>query len=134
LPVIYAKLRDRKETLPLANVSGGIGRALSIMLGIASRDRSVVLVDEFDQGIFHTHHEALWRAYLTLGRSYEGQIFATTHSDEWLKALLRAAHNKVDDIALWRLERGDDGQPVLYQFEGATLKDAVKHGAEARGR
>jgi hypothetical protein len=134
LPVIYAKLSHQKRVLPLANVSAGISRALGVMLAVASRDRSAVLVDELESGLFHTHHEPLWRALLALIRTYESQLFTTTHSDEWLKALLRAADDKVDDIALWRLERGGGGPPALYQFDGDTLKDAIEFGAEARGK
>jgi AAA15 family ATPase/GTPase len=106
---------------------------VSVMLAIASTERSIVLVDEIENGVFHTHHEALWRAILALARNYKGQIFATTHSYEWLEALVQAAGDKLDDIALWRLERSDNGEPVLFQFEGDTLKGAIKHGAEARG-
>jgi AAA15 family ATPase/GTPase len=103
------------------------------MLAIASRERSIVLSDEMENGVFHTHHVGLWRSILALIKNYNGQIFATTHSYEWLEALVKAAGDKLDDIALWRLERGDNGEPVLFQFEGETLKGAIKHGAEARG-
>jgi predicted ATPase len=132
-PVIFAKARDSQDMLPLAYISGGINRVVSVMLCIASTDRSVVLVDEIENGIFHTHHKSLWRAILALIRNYEGQIFATTHSYELLEALVQAAGDKLDDIALWRLERDDNGRPTLFQFAGDILKDAIKHGAEARG-
>ena len=46
---------------------------------------------------------------------------------------MQAAGDKLDDIALWRLERDDNGRPTLFQFAGDILKDAIKHGAEARG-
>jgi hypothetical protein len=133
-PVIFAKMRNSEEMRPLAYVSGGINRMVGILLAMASRDQSVVLVDELEDGVFHTHHVSLWRALLSIARSYDGQIFATTHSYEWLKALMDAARDQVDDIALWRLELGDDKRPVLFQFDGSMLKDAIKHGAEARGR
>jgi ABC-type transport system involved in cytochrome c biogenesis ATPase subunit len=132
-PIIFAKTYDSNQMLPLAYISGGINRIVSVMLAIASTDRSIVLVDEIENGIFYTHQAALWRAIVALTRNYEGQIFATTHSYEWLKALVQAVGDKVDDIALWRLERGGNGTPVLFQFEGDELRDAIKHGAEARG-
>jgi hypothetical protein len=132
-PIIYAKTHNSDEMLPLAYISGGINRMISVMLAIASRERSIVLADGIENGVFHTHHVGLWRSILDLIKNYKGQIFATTHSYEWLEALVKAAGDKLDDIALWRLERGDNGEPVLFQFEGETLKGAIKHGAESRG-
>ncbi len=132
-PVIFAKTHSSQKMLPLAYISSGINRMIGILLAIASRDQSVVLVDELEDGIFHTHHIALWRAILTVCRNYSGQLFATTHSYEWIRALTVAAGSKEDDIALWRLERSDSGQPVLFKFDTNTLRDAIKYGAEARG-
>jgi hypothetical protein len=133
-PIIFAKVRSSNKMLPLAYISSGINRIIGVMLAIASRDRSVVLVDELEDGIFHTHHTPLWRAILALLRNYDGQIFVTTHSYEWLKALTQAAGKKTNDIAFWRLEQSDDNRPLLFQFDGDVLTDAVKHGAEARGQ
>ncbi|MBA2409478.1 MAG: ATP-binding protein [Gammaproteobacteria bacterium] len=86
-PVIYATLRDNGRKLPLAYVSGGINRVVGIMLAIASRQQSVVLVDEVEDGIFHKHQPAVWRTLLSLGHTYDGQVFATTHNEEWLQAV-----------------------------------------------
>ena len=58
---------------------------------------------------------------------YESQLFATTHSEESLEALLAAANGNVSDIALWRMERGPQG-PVLKQFGGETFKAGLEAG------
>ena len=75
---------------------------MAVLLGIASRRRSVVLVDEIENGLYYKHHKKYWDAILHFGRNYESQIFLTTHSREWLE-LSGAAGDEVDDIALWRL-------------------------------
>jgi predicted ATPase len=131
VPVIFATVRGQKEKFPLPNVSGGINRIIGIMLSIASREKSVVLVDEMENGIYYKHYEALWRALLSLARNYQTQLFVTTHSDEWLKALVRAAGIEWGDIALWRIER-DAGQSVVRQFGGETFKAGVEAGGEVR--
>jgi predicted ATP-dependent endonuclease of OLD family len=132
-PLIYATIKGKIDKIPLPNVSGGINRIIGVLLGIASRSKSVVLVDEMENGVYYKHHRALWGALLHFTRAYETQLFLTTHSEEWLKALISAAANDVDDIALWRIERGDTGQHDLFQFTGETLKDGLEQGAEARG-
>jgi hypothetical protein len=103
------------------------------LLGIASRSKSVVLVDEMENEIYYKHHDAIWRALLFFVRAYDTQVFVTTHSNEWLRALVRAAGNDVEDISLWRFERGDKGHPEIFQFTGETLRAGIMHGAEVRG-
>jgi ABC-type transport system involved in cytochrome c biogenesis ATPase subunit len=131
-PVIYATLKGG-EKMPLPLVSGGINRIVGIMLAIAARSNSVVLVDEMEDGIYHKHHEALWRALLKMSRDYQTQLFLTTHSDEWINALVRAAGDNMKDIALWRIERSESGQPEVLQFDGETLSAGLEQGAEVRG-
>jgi hypothetical protein len=132
LPAVFATLAGNEKKLPLGAVSGGINRTLSIMLALASRDRSVMLIDEIEHGIYYRHKAAVWRLLLKFARKHESQIFLTTHDEEWLSALAEATGDDTDDIGLWRLERGANG-PELFVFDGDTFKDAVEGGAELRG-
>jgi len=125
-PVVYATLRETGEKLPLTMVSSGINRIFSIMLALASRDNAVVLVDEIEDGIYHKHHVALWRGLLSLTRSYRGQLFVTTHNEEWLEALFNVGGD-VTDIDLWRIERSKKG-PVVRQFRGKQIAGAIEAG------
>jgi ABC-type transport system involved in cytochrome c biogenesis ATPase subunit len=127
-PVVYATLRNG-EKLPVPNVSGGINRVLSFLLPIASRPRSVTLIDEAENGIYYKHHQAFWSAILSLTRKYEGQIFLATHNEEWLEALAiaSAASGLDQDISLWRIERGPR-RPVVYQFTGEQVIAGIRVG------
>lgn len=126
-PAIFATLRGQRDKRPLADVSGGINRIVAVMLAIASRPRSVILVDEIENGLYFKHQSALWRGLLTLARKYDGQLFFTTHSEEWLEALVEAAGDEVDDISLWRIERSKNG-PVVRQFSGKQVAAGIKAG------
>ena len=132
-PVVYATLKDGNIKIPLPNISGGINRVIGVLLGIASQPKSIVLVDEMENGVYYKHHDALWRSLLMFTRSYKSQLFVTTHSEEWLRALINAAGNDIDDIVLWRIERADKGQPEVLYFDGDTLKSGIEYGAEVRG-
>lgn len=128
-PQIFASIKGLESRIALADVSGGINRAISFLLAMATRQRSVVLIDEIDSGLYHTHHIGLWRAILRFAREYDSQLFITTHNEEWLEALFEAAGSEVSDIALWRFERQADGvQPKLLQFEGRQVAAAVRAG------
>ena len=127
VPAIFATVRGQKDKRALANISGGINRIVAVMLGIASRPKSIVLVDEIENGLFYKHQSALWRGLLTLAQKYDGQLFLTTHSEEWLEALVEAAGDEVDDLSLWRAERSKNG-PVVRQFSGKQVAAGIKAG------
>lgn len=128
-PVIYATL-DGKERLPLPNVSAGINRMVGIMLGISSRPRSVILVDEVENGIYYKHHVASWEALISFSSRYSSQLFVTTHSEECLRALAKAVKDP-KMVALWRLERKPGG-PTVRQFGGSTFVTGIEAGGEVR--
>ena len=131
-PLLYATLKYAAEKQSLPEVSGGINRITAIMVTIASRRRSILLIDEIENGIYYVHHPAIWRGILKFARQFEAQLFVSTHSAECVQGLLKAADDKVDDIALLRFERDESG-PVLYQFSGDTLRSGLELGAEVRG-
>jgi AAA15 family ATPase/GTPase len=134
-PAIFAKIEGSDKKIPLTSVSGSINRVVAILLSIASSDpkSAVLTIDEIENGVYYKHQEAMWRQLLRLTREKEAQIFATTHSLECLKALISAAGDNTDDIALWRIERDEEGRPELLQFEGGELASAIELDVEVRG-
>lgn len=131
-PVIFASVKWAINKLPLPNISGGINRIVGFMLAIASREKSVVLVDEIENGIYYSHFPALWRATLGFLREFNAQAFVSTHSKECLNGLLKGAGRDVSDIALWRAEIGDNGERTLRQFSGDALRAGIDYGEEVR--
>lgn len=131
MPVIHATVEGVQEKVPLTSVSGAINRVIGIVLAMASRARSVLLVDEVENGIYYKHQLAASRVFLSSAREYNSQLFLSTHSEEWLEAFIEAAGESLHDISLWRVVRSRKGPEVL-QFSGATLKAGVEHGGEVR--
>jgi hypothetical protein len=133
-PVIHATLRDLKEKIPLNSISSGINRLLSILLVMASHPGSVVLVDEIENGLYYKHQESFWRWLLSFSSATDGQLFLTTHSEEWLRALVAVADaDTIRQVAFWRIERGEKGKPEIFSFAGDDLKAGIEYGAELRG-
>jgi AAA15 family ATPase/GTPase len=123
-----------QEKVPLNSISSGINRILSILLIMASHPRSVVVVDEIENGLYYKHHESFWRWLLSFSKSSESQLFLSTHSEEWIKALVGVADaDAIKNVAFWRLERNERGEPELFEFDGATLKSGIEFGVEVRG-
>jgi hypothetical protein len=130
-PALFGTLHMRSDKIPLPNISSGINRMVAILVAIASRTQSIVLVDEIENGVYYKHQSAIWSGVLKMLRQNDGQMFTTTHSKECLEALVDAAGDSLEDIALWRIERGPDGPEVL-QFSGETLRAGIEHGSEIR--
>jgi ABC-type Mn2+/Zn2+ transport system ATPase subunit len=130
-PAIFATVNGLEEQIPITSISGGINRVITMLLMIASRDQSVVLIDEVENGIYYSHHEAFCRAMLAFAREYNSQLFVTTHSEEWLESLSSSYIAKKDDVSLWRLGRSKEG-PTVKQFTGESLKTSIDIGGEVR--
>jgi len=131
-PVIHVLAKGMTQKIPLNIVSGGMSRVASILLILAASSKSVVLVDEMENGIYYSHHVSFWKSILNFCRQYDGQLFVTTHSEEWLEALIEASESKVDDISLWRIERTGNATSVIKQFSGEAFKLGIRSGGEVR--
>jgi ABC-type transport system involved in cytochrome c biogenesis ATPase subunit len=130
-PAIFATVTGLDEQIPVTSISGGINRIITMLLMIASRDQSVVLIDEVENGIYYSHHAAFCRAMLAFANEYDSQLFVTTHSEEWLESLSSSYIAKKDDVSLWRLGRSKEG-PTVKQFTGESLKTSIDIGGEVR--
>jgi AAA domain len=130
-PAIHASISGLHEKIPVANVSGAINRILGVLLSMASRDRSVVLVDELENGVYFKHYNQTWNTILNCCRQYNSQLFTTTHSLEWIKSLVEVSSENIKDVTLWRIERTDKS-PVLRKFSGDMLKAGIEVGGELR--
>ena len=132
-PMIYATLKKNGLQLPISAVSGGINRVLSICLAIASQPETVIIVDEMEDGLFHTRKGSLWKTTLDLAFQQDAQLFVTTHDEEWLKSLIEVIEDsQIDEVSLWRFQRNDRGESELKQFSGSVLKAAIETGREVR--
>ena len=131
VPLIHASIRGINEKIPVSLASGAVNRVISILLGPATRKHHVLLVDEIENGIYHKRHGAFWKGLSNLVRRQSGQMFVTTHSDEWLNAIVEDSAAKLDDVSLWRVVRSSNG-PQVRQYSGKSLRAGVQFGQEVR--
>lgn len=118
-PEIYASI-GLKKLIPLHLMGEGMTRILSLALAIASTPGGIVLVDEIENGIHHSVMEKVWKAIGAFARSYDVQLFATTHSYECIGAAYRAFEaDEEDELRLFRVQRNGDGgfRAVKYDRE-----------------
>ena len=92
--------------LPLPLMGDGLGRLASLLLGIASAEGGMVLIDEIENGLHHGTMHKVWKLIDDAARRFNVQVFATTHSRECVTAAYRAFSETMDKpFQLHRLER-----------------------------
>ncbi len=131
VPIIYGDI-GKKRLIPLPLMGDGMGRLLGIALAIPQAQNGILLVDEIENGLYHTVMSKVWQAIADLAREYNVQIFATTHSEECIRAAHQAfSASERYDFALHRLERVKKAIRAIT-FDQETLDAALEMDAEVR--
>ena len=93
--------------IPIQLLGDGMSRILSVALAIANAPGGMVLVDEIEKGLHYTVMEKVWKAIAAFARSYNVQIFATTHSRECVYHAYRAFEaDEEEEMRFYRIDRG----------------------------
>ncbi len=125
-PSIYADV-GRGRLIPIQLLGDGMSRILSLALAIASAPEGNVMVDEIENGVHHSVMEKVWKAIGAFARSYDVQIFATTHSYECIGAAYRAFESdEEDELRLFRIERSPEGKYRAVKFDRERIGSAYQ--------
>lgn len=112
----------RKDIRP-----GLVLRALGISLALVNVKDGILLIDEFENGLYYTVQPDIWKLIFRVARRLNIQVFATTHSWDCIEAFQQAAQ-----------EDGNDEDALLIRLESklsdiaATLYDKKTLGIAAR--
>jgi AAA15 family ATPase/GTPase len=131
--MIHGYMSEHDEPVPSPLLGDGVRRSLSVLLAVGAAENGVVLVDEIENGIHHSAMKALWKVIAEASRTFNCQVFATTHSDE----CIRAAHDAFKesesyDLGLYRLDR-KNGSIRVVAYDEETLDTALSIPLEVRG-
>lgn len=125
---LMARVSGSERPLNMAMVSGGTARVTAILMLISRFKNGLVMVDEIENGVFHTRIPDFCRAMLKIARAQKTQLFLTTHSLEWLSLFFAETKDNLSDVAFWRMERSAEGVTTVERTTGATLAKSVKVG------
>ncbi|HET6406718.1 MAG TPA: AAA family ATPase [Chthoniobacteraceae bacterium] len=125
-PSLHARLPSRRK-LPLTMISGGISHLAGMLIRLAANPKSVLLIDEIENGFYHDRYSSIWRTLYDMCVKNDCQIFATSHSLECLNALVDALPNHASDVRFLRSSL-EDGEIAFEQLRGETFFKAIKIG------
>jgi ABC-type branched-subunit amino acid transport system ATPase component len=131
--LLYADI-GLKERIPAVHLGQGFVRLLSIYSEIlaSGQNDSVLLIDEFENGLHYSVLTEVWRGILNLAEQENVQVFATTHSYECIQAAHAAfAETLAYDFALHRLEEVK-GEITVISYDRETLETSLKSNFEIR--
>ncbi len=130
-PMIYGDI-GKKQLMPLPLMGDGLGRLLSIALAVPVAQNGILLIDESENGLYYMTISEVWKVIAGLAREYNVQIFATTHSQECVRAAHRAFEEDGQyDFRLHRLE-WVKGVIRAVTYDQETLGAALEVGLEVR--
>lgn len=105
----FVRLKGAADRTSLASLGEGAKRMLAIALGLGAASKSVLLIDEIENGIHYSVQPKLWKFLVLAARDLDVQVFATTHSKDCVEAIAQLHREEPElaaDISVHRLEAG----------------------------
>ena len=112
----------------------GLGKFAYFIMFFLVNEKSIVLIDEIENGIHYTNLDKLWEIILTISKQQNVQVFATTHSKECIESYARVAKKLEDEeITFFKLGRNDEGKlkGMVYPYD--WFIDSIEQEEEVRG-
>lgn len=113
------------ELMPLTQIGQGVNRLMSILADIIGESPDVLLIDEVENGLHHSVQQQIWTGLAEAAEKLNVQIFATTHSDECLRAANAAFQSRPNYdfsvIQLFRVKSGVQGRVLDKQHIEAAI-------------
>src|SRR5262249_22008722 len=124
ITAIHASVRGVDRKIPLGLVSSGVTKFVAILIGIVWARRGGVLIDEIENGLYYKLLPEMWSEISQLAKENKTQVFATTHSKEFLDAMLPSVQADDNEYALLHLEKLN-GEAKISDFAGRQFAGAV---------
>jgi hypothetical protein len=131
-----ATLRNSKLPVPLKSMGEGMSRLLQFFLHAHQAKSGYLLIDEFENGLHYSIQEEVWEKLFKLAKELDIQVFATTHSQDTIKAFSKIAIQSKEEgrlISLGRNEREiDKGKITALTYNEDDIKLIAETGMEVR--
>jgi len=134
-PMIYLS-RKNQRPMSIALFGDAMNRVAHFALELINNQAGILLVDEIENGIHHSHQKQLWQWLFALAVELDVQIFATTHSLEMLTAFKEAAMGTQyeSEVAYFEFARHvKTGEIIGIKHKVDELDYALSHDGEIRG-
>ncbi|QQZ30612.1 AAA family ATPase [Thiothrix subterranea] len=130
-------LADEERARPLRSMGEGASRLLQLFIYAFHARDGFLLIDEFENGLHYSIQEEVWDKLFKLAKELDIQVFATTHSEDAVKAFCKVsvADKEVNGklISLGRsISKSDNGKIIADVYDEDTLNWLTTSGMEVR--
>lgn len=129
-PILHGFYENYSHPIPISLMGESVRRLLNIILQIMNARNGVVLIDEFENGIYFSKLFDIWKAIGKLVEETNVQIFATTHSFECIESAYTALSSN-DNFHFYRFDYNNELN-FVESYDLETLKSALEMGFEIR--
>jgi hypothetical protein len=131
--VPYLKINGDRGRSPLGSMGDGLTRLFHIGLAMVNASGGILLIDEFENGLHWEVQEQLWKALFEAANQFGVQVFATTHSNDCIRAFMDAQNSRLipSESFVYRLERSGDDVYAL-ELPSENLNAALRQQVEVR--
>lgn len=128
------KLDGSNERIPLRSMGDGLHRVLDVVLRLVAIQDGFFLIDEFENGLHYSIHDKLWNLVLKIATERSIQVFATTHSDDCVRAFSEVSSKSSESGVLYRIARPalEGDKHFVRMYSEQTLVDAEEAELEVR--
>jgi ABC-type branched-subunit amino acid transport system ATPase component len=130
-PSLFASLKYHDRKYPIHVLSDGMNKIAAILLGITSKPKGIFMIDEIESGLYFKRQNLTISRIRDMAVENKTQIFASTHSLEFLNALSPIMSKHPEDFSLIRIyqEKGWGKATILDGKEAIAL---IRSGLEVR--
>jgi AAA15 family ATPase/GTPase len=119
----------------LTKSGDGANRLLTLALALVNAKNKMLLIDEFEVGLHHSVQEQLWEIIFKYAKEWNIQVFATTHSQDTLRAFYYVAEktSEYKEMAnYFTLNRKNDGDVKAINYDFEDIETAFMANLEIR--
>lgn len=125
-------LRGAEGPVPLGTLGEGVSRILALALHLVRSQGGFLLIDEIENGLHWSVMPKVWRFLVETAAARDVQVFATTHSKDWMEGLADLHRTHPDLAAQVSVHRLEAGRETSVRFDASRIAEYVEMELEAR--
>jgi ABC-type transport system involved in cytochrome c biogenesis ATPase subunit len=125
-------LRGAEEPVPLGTLGEGVSRILALALHLVRTQGGFLLIDEIENGLHWSVMPKVWRFLVETALARDVQVFATTHSKDWLEGLAGLHRTHPELAAQVSVHRLEQGRETSVRFDAGDIAKYIEMELEAR--
>ncbi|OQX02648.1 MAG: hypothetical protein BWK73_42075 [Thiothrix lacustris] len=134
--IAIVKIKNKSKGIPLKSLGEGMSRLLQIFLHAFQARGGYLIIDEFENGLHYSIQEEVLDKLFKLAKELDIQVFATTHSEDTIKAFCKVTLASEEEGRLIALGRSpaseDNGRIVAVSYDEKEIAVISRTGMEIR--